>query len=84
VSKVDITAEELFKVAKGLKNKKSCGSDGICNEMIKVSCNTNYILYVDIFNLILKSGKYPSTWRETLLSPFLKVVVHLTHLAIEV
>jgi hypothetical protein len=58
-----------------LKNKKSCGSDGICNEMIKVSCNTNYILYVDIFNLILKSGKYPSTWRETLLTPLLKVVV---------
>ena len=25
--------------------------------MIKVSCNTNYILYVDIFNLILKSVK---------------------------
>jgi hypothetical protein len=57
---VDITAEELFKVVKGLKNKQSCGSHVICNEMIKVSCNTNYILYVDIFNIILKSGKYSS------------------------
>ena len=29
VLNVDITAEKLFKAAKGLKNKKSCGSDGI-------------------------------------------------------
>jgi hypothetical protein len=40
--------------------------------MIKVSCNTNYILYVDIFNLILKSGKYPSTWRENFIKPLFK------------
>jgi hypothetical protein len=72
VLNVDITAEELFKAAKGLKNKKSCGFDGICNEMIKVSCNTNYILHVDIFKLILKSGKYPSTWRENFIKPLFK------------
>jgi hypothetical protein len=29
VLNVDITVEELFKAVKGLKNKKSCGSDGI-------------------------------------------------------
>jgi hypothetical protein len=29
VLNVDITAELLFKAAKGFKNKKSCGSDGI-------------------------------------------------------
>ena len=40
--------------------------------MIKVSCNTNYILYVDIFYLILKSGKYPSTWRENFIKPLFK------------
>jgi hypothetical protein len=40
--------------------------------MIKVSCNTNYILHVDIFKLILKSGKYPSTWRENFIKPLFK------------
>jgi hypothetical protein len=49
----DITAEELLKAVKSLKNKKSCCSDCITNEMIKVSCTLYYNLYVDIFNLIL-------------------------------
>ena len=38
----DITAEELLKAVKSLKNKKSCYSDCITNEMIKVSCSLYY------------------------------------------
>ena len=52
----DITAEKLLKAVKSLKNKKYCCSDCITNEMIKVYCTLYYNLYVDIFNLILRSG----------------------------
>jgi hypothetical protein len=58
----DITAEELLKAVKSLKNKKCCCSDCITNEMIKVSCTLYYNLDFDIFNLILRSGIYPSIW----------------------
>lgn len=34
--------------------------------------NTNYTLYVNIFNLILKSGNYPSTWRENFIKPLFR------------
>ena len=52
----DITAEKLLKAVKSLKNKKYCCSDCITNEMINVYCTLYYNLYVDIFNLILRSG----------------------------
>lgn len=68
----DITAEVLLKAVKSLKNKKSCCSDCITNEMIKVSCTLYYNLYVDIFNLILRSGIYPSLWRENFIKPLFK------------
>ena len=68
----DITAEELLKAVKSLKNKKCCCSDCITNEMIKVSCTLYYNLYVDIFNLILRSGIYPSLWRENFIKPLFK------------
>jgi hypothetical protein len=38
----------------------------------KVSCTLYYNLYVDIFNLILRSGIYPSLWRENFIKPLFK------------
>lgn len=35
----DITAEEIVKAVKSLKNGKASGTDGISNEMLKVSCS---------------------------------------------
>lgn len=40
--------------------------------MIKVSCNMFYSVYVNIFNLILKLGVYPSLWRENFIKPLFK------------
>ncbi|CAC5396211.1 unnamed protein product [Mytilus coruscus] len=59
-----ITAEEVLKVVKDLKFKKSAGCDGITNEMIRVSCGKLVKTYVLIFNLIFKSGIFPSIWRK--------------------
>ncbi|CAC5378773.1 unnamed protein product [Mytilus coruscus] len=38
-----ITAEEVLKVVKDLKLKKSAGCDGITNEMIRVSCDPEHL-----------------------------------------
>jgi hypothetical protein len=53
----DITAEEMMKAVKHLKNKKASGLDCISNEMIKASSSVLPNLYVDIFNTILRSPK---------------------------
>ena len=68
----DISAEEVIHAVKCLKGKKACGSDCISNEMIKISYNVLYTMYVDVFNLILNSGKYPSIWRENLIKSLFK------------
>ncbi|CAC5386199.1 unnamed protein product [Mytilus coruscus] len=67
-----ITAEEVLKVVKDLKLKKSAGCDGITNEMIRVSCGKLVKTYVLIFNLIFKSGIFPSIWRENIIKPIFK------------
>jgi hypothetical protein len=43
-------------------------------------------MYDDVFYLILKSGKYPSTFvfgEKILLNPYLRVVVQMIHLVKE-
>ena len=43
-------------------------------------------MYDDVFYLILKSGKYPSTFvfgENILLNPYLRVVVQMIHLVKE-
>ena len=69
---VKITEEEVLLAMKSLKNKKSCGSDGITNEMLKISCMMNVDMYVKLFNVILFSGIYPSKWRENFIKPIFK------------
>ena len=67
-----ITAEEVTLVVKSLKNNKACGSDGITNEMLKIACVVNIDVFVKLFNLIFKSGVYPSFWREHCIKPIFK------------
>ena len=42
----NINADEVVRAMKSLKNKKSCGSDGILNEMLKSACTINTKLFV--------------------------------------
>ncbi|CAC5420083.1 SLC2A13 [Mytilus coruscus] len=67
-----ITTEEVVIAAKSLKNNKASCSDCITNEMLQISCNMNIDVYVKLFNLILKSGIYPTLWREYFIKPIFK------------
>ena len=68
----DITAEEMMKAVKHLKNKKASGLDCISNEMIEASSSILPNLYVDIFNTIMRSGVFPSLWRNIFIKPLFK------------
>ena len=67
-----ITANEIQKSINSLKNGKSCGLDGISNEMLKISTQFFMQEYVDLFNFILKSGFYPDVWRDNIIKPIYK------------
>ena len=57
---------------KKLKNKKSPFFDKIRNGMIKASLESLMPVYIELFKLILRSGKIPDIWRQGLISPFYK------------
>ena len=60
--------EEIHKAIKNLKNKKAAGLDGIRNEMIKTS--SSFIKYPleKLFNLILQSGTFPTSWSNGIIT----------------
>ena len=55
-----------------LKSNKSAGHDLISNEILKHSSVVTCIAILKLFNLILDSGKYPSTWRHPFIIPLHK------------
>ena len=63
-----IWIEEIDKVIKKLKNKKTARIDGIRNEMVKTS--SRFIRYPveKLYNLILQSGIFPTSWSNGIIT----------------
>ena len=63
-----ISIEEIEKAVKKFRNKKAAGLDGIRNEMIKTS--SSFIKYPleKLFNLILQSGTFPTSWSNGIIT----------------
>ena len=57
----DISADEVLKCIKKLKNNKSCGYDGILNELLKTSSKLLKAV-TTLFNIALQTGKIPHAW----------------------
>jgi hypothetical protein len=68
----EILAEEVVLALRFKKNKKSCGPDGIRNEMLQMCCNFKIDVFVKLFNVISKSGVYPYIWRDNFIKPIFK------------
>ena len=63
---------EVKKAIMKLKDKKSTGHDGICNEMIKASTPCLIDLLTNTFNLFLSKSQMPKLWCIGLISPINK------------
>ena len=68
----DISADEVLKCIKKLKNNKSCGYDGILNEFLKTSSSKLLIAVTTLFNIVLQTGKIPHAWSIGYISPIYK------------
>ena len=71
-----ITICEIKKCIRKLKNNKTCGEDLIINEMIKSGAYILLPSLCKLFNLVLKTGKFPEKWNINLLSPIWKAGNH--------
>ena len=67
----DFTYTEINKLINKLKNNKSCGIDNIINEFIKFSPNEYKLIWVKLFNLILKTGIMPTSWSISFINPYM-------------
>ena len=67
-----ISENDLLNAVKKLKMKKAAYSDRISNEIIKSSIDILMKGFIKIFNAILKSGIFPDSWCEGLISPIFK------------
>ena len=67
-----ITAQEIERVIRSLKNNKSCGIDQLLNEYFIESFDILSAHLVDLFNAILSSGVFPKQWSEGTIVPLFK------------
>ena len=63
-----ISIEEIAKAIKKLKTKKAAGLDRIRNEMIKTSSEFIKSSLEKLFNLILRSGVFPTSWSNGIIT----------------
>ncbi|CAG2193381.1 unnamed protein product [Mytilus edulis] len=68
----DIHMQEVLKAIKSLKNNTSVGFDCISNEMLKHSSVNMLNCICKLFNIILKSTLFPSSWTESMIKPLFK------------
>ena len=57
---------------KSLKNRKASGPDEICNELLKYHSHVILTSLLKLFNMILTSGHYPTSWTEGYIKPLHK------------
>ena len=68
----NISADEILKRVKLLKNNKTCGEDLLYNEYISSTIHIMMPLYVELFNLIFNTGNVPELWLRGNIVPVYK------------
>ena len=67
-----ITKDEIKKAISSLKSGKATGLGKISSEMVKASLHALLSVYEKLFNAILRSGIYPTSWYDSFICPIYK------------
>ncbi|UYV67934.1 hypothetical protein LAZ67_5002533 [Cordylochernes scorpioides] len=78
-----ITLNEISKEISRIRHGKATGFDDIMNEAIKALPKDYLISLKDIFNRILRTSEFPTTWLKSVIQPILRMVIQTTPLIIE-
>ena len=68
-----ITREEVAKALRKMKPGKAAGPSGVVSEMLKASDELGVEWMTDLCNVIVRDGKIPDDWKNSLLVPVFKV-----------
>ncbi len=68
----EINTDEISKAIRNLKSNKAVGPDSVSNEMLKSGQQALLPSLKFLFNMILKTGKYPKAWCLAFISPIYK------------
>ncbi|UYV63710.1 hypothetical protein LAZ67_2005384 [Cordylochernes scorpioides] len=68
----EISLSEITGEIAHLKRNKACGLDNIPNEAIKALPQAYLTALKDIYNRVLKTGQFPTTWCKTIIHPIFK------------
>ena len=66
------TLEEIKHIIKKLKNGKACGIDHVRNEFLKNCPDEILSIFVNFFNIVLKTGIVPDVWCIGMILPLYK------------
>ena len=72
VMTLPLTLNELNKVLRKLKKKRSPGPDGITSEMLQHLDTTARLKLLEIFNHSWEEGRVPQIWKEAIMIPIHK------------
>ena len=79
-----VSQREIINTCRNLKNGKSCGVDGILNEMINYGQSVLIPCLLKLFNFILSSGIILEFGQNDTLYPFIKLQTQLIPIIIGV
>ena len=67
-----MTKEEVLKILKELKAKKSAGLDGISSELLKLGAEALALPLTHIINTSIATGQFPTQWKKGKITPLYK------------
>ena len=65
----DITPDQVCRVIRSLPCGKSSGLDGVTNELLKLTADEICTPLATLFTRSLREGIFPTTWKESVLTP---------------
>ena len=68
----EIDTEEMKKIIKSMKGKKSCGLDWVCGYSLKIAAPTLCEELTFLTNLSIRSGKFATPWKYAKVLPAFK------------
>ena len=77
----EITPEQVLRAIHGLPSGKSCGVDGVTNELLKLTADAIRVPLATIFSQSLREGVFLAIWKESILTPVPKPGKDLSQLA---